>query len=201
MKRLNDEQRSPREPHESIALNPGDLATFYARVSEMSGRDRTLDLSTIRIGERLLDDPVAAISPGGAAPGELILVCDGTEILRDQEAVKPMVVAALQAAGTDCTVITLAASDGHELHTTPDQIATVREHLRVDVAVVVLGSGTVTDVTKHAVYEFERETGNRLSLTVIQTANSVCAFTSGLAVVTTGGVKRTVPSRLPDRLA
>ena len=183
-----------------ISLHPSDLESFYGQVSRISDRDRTLDLSQIRIGEQLLDDPVAAIRFDGVVCRRLIVVCDDTVILRNATAVKPFVVEALEEAGIDCVVVTLTARDGHELHTTPDQIAIVRGHLTAGVPVVVLGSGTVTDVTKHAVHEFERESGERLSLTVVQTANSVCAFTSGLAVVTTDGVKRTVPSRLPDHL-
>jgi glycerol-1-phosphate dehydrogenase [NAD(P)+] len=65
----------------------------------------------------------------------------------------------------------------------------------------VVGSGTIVDITKHAVLAVEQdEPSSDIVLTAVQTANSVCAFTSGLTVLTSDGVKRTVPSRLVDRL-
>jgi len=85
------------------------------------------------------------------------------------------------------------------LHTELEPIATVQAKLVPGAVVVALGSGVIADITKHAVYGFEAG-GERLNLIVAQTANSVCAFTSGMAVVTIDGVKRTLESRLPDIL-
>jgi glycerol-1-phosphate dehydrogenase [NAD(P)+] len=183
----------------AITFDPTDLSSFYAQVSAISGRDRTLRLSDVRVGPQLLSDPARAVDFNASVGQEsTVVVCDDTEILRDGEPLKPAFLAALSAAGIIHTVVELSGQ--HEIHTTPDHIETVRKNLSPSTAVIALGSGTVADITKHAVYEFEEQSGHSLDLTVVQTANSVCAFTSGLAVVTTDGVKRTVPSRLPDHL-
>jgi glycerol-1-phosphate dehydrogenase [NAD(P)+] len=61
--------------------------------------------------------------------------------------------------------------------------------------VVVVGSGTITDVAKEAT----ARTGAP-PLVVVQTAASVNAFSDEMAVVLKAGTKRTVPSRWPDAL-
>ena len=65
---------------------------------------------------------------------------------------------------------------------------------------LAVGSGTVCDITKHASYLCEKETGTRSALVVLQTANSVSAFTSNMAPTFVDGVKRTLASRYPDAL-
>jgi glycerol-1-phosphate dehydrogenase [NAD(P)+] len=67
-------------------------------------------------------------------------------------------------------------------------------------AVVSIGSGVVTDITKHACFLFQQTSGLPLTYIVVQTANSVSAFTSNMAPVFVDGVKRTLPSRYPDAL-
>jgi glycerol-1-phosphate dehydrogenase [NAD(P)+] len=61
--------------------------------------------------------------------------------------------------------------------------------------VVVVGSGTITDVCKEAT---RRASGS--PLVVVQTAASVNAFSDDMAVLLKSGTKRTVPSRWPDAL-
>jgi glycerol-1-phosphate dehydrogenase [NAD(P)+] len=94
----------------------------------------------------------------------------------------------------------IVLSSPHGVHTTTELVGTVRDSIESADVVVSVGSGTITDISKHAVHEVESATGRRLFHIAVATANSVGAYTSGLAVVTTNGVKRTVPSRLPDRL-
>jgi glycerol-1-phosphate dehydrogenase [NAD(P)+] len=67
------------------------------------------------------------------------------------------------------------------------------------VAVVSVGSGTVTDVAKHAVFLFD-ELHDRLPLVFIATANTMVAYTARMAVIAKHGVKRTHKSRLADAL-
>jgi len=182
----------------AIHLDSTNLPGFYDSVSKASGTDRTLALSSIRIGSTVLDD-VALFVTGGTEVERVLLVQDATSITRDGIEVKPFVAAKLREDGLVVDILEL--HDPTELHTTSTHITTVRNRLVPGTVVVALGSGTVADITKHAVFEFEADDANSaLQVAVIQTANSVCAYTSGLAVVTTDGVKRTVPSRLPDRL-
>src|SRR5258708_22117244 len=79
-------------------------------------------------------------------------------------------------------------------------IEAVQRRLRPGVALLSVGSGTVTDTAKHAAYLFEQAGGPRLPFVVLQTANSVSAYTSNMAPTFVDGVKRTLPSRYPDAL-
>jgi glycerol-1-phosphate dehydrogenase [NAD(P)+] len=184
-----------------VHLDTDDLPGFYATLSTISGRDRTLVLSDVVTGPDAISQLFTRETFGGDICG-ILLVVDDTEILRDGENVLDLVHSQLRAvAPQSLTARTEVLTDNHGLHTTPRAIAQVRAALQERDVVVAIGSGTITDITKHAVFEFEQQTSDaEIELVVVQTANSVCAFTSGLAVITTDGVKRTVPSRLPNRL-
>ena len=181
-----------------IELTSGDLAPYYYELSQLAGRDMTLPLSQIVLRPDALDDLVAI---AGAGPGTPVIIAqDGVEIRRREVPIKPLVQALFADAGCQVKSITLGDSVPGSLHTEPGPIAEVQAELVPGAVVVALGSGVIADITKHAVHGFEEATGERLKLIVAQTANSVCAFTSGMAVVTIDGVKRTLPSRLPDIL-
>lgn len=64
--------------------------------------------------------------------------------------------------------------------------------------VIAIGSGSLVDVTKHAVWTVE-QSGARIDFSVVPTALTVTAFTSAFAVLGDEGHKVTYPSRLPDR--
>lgn len=182
----------------SLTLRPGRLDEFYSEATASSGTDRRLALAEILLAPDALDAAVEFALTGRPA-SRVVLVQDETPILRAGRAVKPLVAARFTSAG--CRVQPVIITDPCEVHTTGEHIATVAAALQPDDLVVALGSGTIADITKHAVFGHEQSHGGAgIRLVVIQTANSVCAFTSGLAVVTTDGVKRTVPSRLPDAL-
>jgi glycerol-1-phosphate dehydrogenase [NAD(P)+] len=77
----------------------------------------------------------------------------------------------------------------------------VRECLPPEAALLSVGSGTVTDVAKHAAYLNAQARGHApLPFVVFPTANSVSAYTSNMAPVFVDGVKRTLASRYPDVL-
>jgi glycerol-1-phosphate dehydrogenase [NAD(P)+] len=64
--------------------------------------------------------------------------------------------------------------------------------------VVAIGSGSLVDVTKHAVWIAE-QAGAEIDFSVVPTALTVTAFTSAFAVLGDEGHKVTHASRLPDR--
>jgi len=77
----------------------------------------------------------------------------------------------------------------------------VKIRLKKNSAVLSVGSGTVTDITKHACHIYQQEQGiSPVPFVVYQTANSVSAYTSNMAPTFLDGVKRTLPSRYPDVL-
>jgi glycerol-1-phosphate dehydrogenase [NAD(P)+] len=135
----------------------------------------------------------------------VILVMDRTPMTIAGEDLKPMVSEALGNAGYKVHKVELE-SDAHGLvHPDFVQVEYVRERLQPGCGVVSLGSGVVTDITKHACYLFDQEqssladtTRKHLPLVFCCTANSAPAYASGLAVISRNGVKRTWPSRLPD---
>ncbi|HJQ14191.1 MAG TPA: iron-containing alcohol dehydrogenase, partial [Anaerolineales bacterium] len=107
----------------------------------------------------------------------------------------------LKNAGWQTEVIWLEPDSTGQVHTDFPQINSVKARLRPNSAVLSVGSGTVTDIAKHAahVYQQEQQVAS-LPFVVYQTANSVSAYTSNMAPTFVDGVKRTLPSRYPDVL-
>jgi glycerol-1-phosphate dehydrogenase [NAD(P)+] len=98
-------------------------------------------------------------------------------------------------------VIWLEPNGTGQVHTDFAHISHVKERLTADSAVLSVGSGTVTDIAKHACHVFQQEQDvPALPFFVYQTANSVSAYTSNMAPTFIDGVKRTLPSRYPDVL-
>jgi glycerol-1-phosphate dehydrogenase [NAD(P)+] len=84
---------------------------------------------------------------------------------------------------------------GAEVHADPDTLAGAVAGARGAALLVTVGSGTVTDIGKYA----SRQLG-ALPHIVVQTAASVNGFADDQSVLVIEGVKRTTPSRWPDRL-
>lgn len=137
---------------------------------------------------------------GAGAENPLLVVVDELPIRRDGELLKPLVVDVLTQAGWNPTIIVLKPHDEQSLHTDLYQVRCVQERLVPGAAVLAIGSGTVTDVSKHASYLYGQESGLRVPLVVVPTANSVSAYTSNTASVDVGGVKKTLHSRYLDVL-
>lgn len=66
-----------------------------------------------------------------------------------------------------------------------------------DTLFCVLGSGSITDIIKHALF---KKNGTAANLVSFPTALTVTAFTSCFSVLEHAGVKRTYPSRIPDKV-
>ena len=98
-------------------------------------------------------------------------------------------------------MIWLEADNTGQVHTDFSQINTVKARLQANSGVLSVGSGTVTDIAKHACHVYQQENAIApLPFVVYQTANSVSAYTSNMAPTFVDGVKRTLPSRYPDVL-
>lgn len=145
-----------------------------------------------------LPELIAALAPRPGAG--VVIVQDATPMRRGQQDLKALVKELLVGNGWKTRVLVLRTQDGTPLSTTGELIGQVRRSIGPEEVVVALGSGCITDIVKHACHEAEDPEGRRIPLVAVQTANSVCAFTSRMAVLTVNGVKRTVPSRLPDAL-
>ena len=88
------------------------------------------------------------------------------------------------------TVLGVAPADIHTSHIYMDPIRETLRH-RKDEIIIILGSGSITDLVKHALYL----EGQSSPLISIPTALTVTAFTSSFSVIDFHGAKRTQVSR------
>jgi glycerol-1-phosphate dehydrogenase [NAD(P)+] len=159
-----------------------------------------LNLRRIAAGPDALDTLPAILRDLAAGGSSAVLVVqDRRPFMRDGADLKPLVRDQLERAGFTVEVLEMGDEHGY-LHSDFAEVGQIRPYLRPDRTAVALGSGKICDVTKHACFEHEQVTGEHIPFVVIQTANSVIAFGSGMATISKDGVKRTWPSRLPDAL-
>jgi glycerol-1-phosphate dehydrogenase [NAD(P)+] len=73
-------------------------------------------------------------------------------------------------------------------------------HLPPQCLLISFGSGTITDLAKHARFLADQNTPqhDHRTFVCLPTACTVTAFSSALAVLAVAGVKRTIPSQNPD---
>ena len=129
------------------------------------------------------------------------VVMDRTPMQREGADLKSLILEQLKSAGWQADVIWLEADNTGQVHTDFSQINYVKARLQPQAGVLSVGSGTVTDIAKHACHVYEQENAIApLPFVVYQTANSVSAYTSNMAPTFVDGVKRTLPSRYPDVL-
>lgn len=141
------------------------------------------------------------LQQAGARPEHpLLVVVDELPIRRAGAELKPLVVQLLREAGWNPETIVLKPHHGEPLHTDMLQVQNVLQKLTSDTAVLAIGSGTVTDVSKHACFLYESEHGVHIPFVVVPTANSVSAYTSNTASVDVSGIKKTLHSRYLDVL-
>ncbi|MDQ3006542.1 MAG: iron-containing alcohol dehydrogenase [Chloroflexota bacterium] len=131
----------------------------------------------------------------------LSVVMDRTPMQRKGADLKSLILEQLKNAGWQADVIWLEGDHTGQVHTDFSQINYVKARLQSNSGVLSVGSGTVTDIAKHACYVYQQENAIQpLPFVVYQTANSVSAYTSNMAPTFVDGVKRTLPSRYPDVL-
>ena len=92
---------------------------------------------------------------------------------------------------------------GEDLHAHEHYVSSVAQLLveTKPLVVVALGSGTLTDLVKHAVTSLKSASpadAHGLLFLSVPTALTVTAYTSAFAVLDLGGAKKTFPSRAPD---
>lgn len=137
----------------------------------------------------------------GAHPTKpLCIVMDELPIRRNGVELKPLIINQLQQEGWRPQAVVLKPERGSVLHTDLYQIERVKAQLAPNAAVLAVGSGTITDIAKHACYLYELEHSAHIPFVVLPTANSVSAYTSNTASVEIRGVKKTLPSRYLDVL-
>lgn len=132
-------------------------------------------------------------------PKRVLLVTDPVPYTRLGQEVKTLVKEMVNSLGCPVEQVVLQPGFDGLVHASVENAYIVCSKISGETAVVSVGAGSITDIAKHACYLFTQSTGERVrAFIVVQTANTVTAFTSNMAVLLKDGVKRTFPSRFPD---
>ena len=188
----------------TLRFDPEPIDQFKTEIRSIPGYPAGEDLpirAMVFEADALLRLPGLLELAGATSGGSLAIVMDRTPMKREGEELKPLLLEILTRAGWQPEVIWLEPDATGQVHTDFSQINAVKARLKPGSAVLSVGSGTVTDIAKHACYVYQQENNlSALPLVVYQTANSVSAYTSNMAPTFVEGVKRTLPSRYPDVL-
>jgi glycerol-1-phosphate dehydrogenase [NAD(P)+] len=186
-----------------LHFDPGRGAAFWQEIRSLDGYPPEEE---VRLRLMLFESDAVRRLPEilarvGARPkGPLLVVMDETPMRRAGEDLKAFVLRFLHEAGWPAEAMVARADRTGQVHTDLVQIERVQARLMPGCAVLSVGSGTVTDIAKHACHRYEQAAGAAIPFVVFQTANSVSAYTSNMAPTLVDGVKRTLPSRYPDAL-
>lgn len=166
------------------------------RAADPERRLAPLGMKRIEIGPEalyLLPEAVSELLRGGYESPHVVLVTDATQMWRDGEDLKDE---ARRLLADKFEVERAVIGAGHdELHADEEALNEAEAVVSDADCVVVVGSGTITDICKVAAQRV-----GETSLVVVQTAASVDGYSDDVSVVLKSGVKRTIPSRWPDVL-
>ena len=188
----------------SLQFDPGNLDSFKSQIRMIPGYPTGEDLpirGMVFESGAIWRLPDLLLHAGMRPDQPLLVVMDRTPMQRENADLKELILQILKDKGWQVEVAWLEPDSTGQVHTDFAQIHAVKARLQETSSVLSVGSGTVTDVAKHACYMYQEERGIQpLPFVVYQTANSVSAYTSNMAPVFVDGVKRTLPSRYPDVL-
>jgi len=190
-------------PSPTFPVDPGDIPALqrWLEIQVDRGNLRSVDIDEILIGPDALLQLPAVLQREGIT-SQALLVLDKTPMRREEEDLKPFVQALLHNAGYQVETLWLQGDQYGLVHADFEQVERVHDAIKPRVALVALGSGTLTDIAKHAAYLYDQEHSEQKNTVYIccQTANSVTAFAANMAVLLKDGVKRTIPSRYPTAI-
>jgi glycerol-1-phosphate dehydrogenase [NAD(P)+] len=173
-----------------------DLDALRARLhaAEEAADLRPIGLGGVLLGRGALDQVADVVAEVRDAPGDVVLVADRRPMAAAGGEVKTIVVARLRRAGLPVRRVTVgdAQADAHADLATLEQARLAGAGASVLLSV---GSGTVADIGKAL---SARLTG--VPHVVVQTAASINGFADDQSVLLIDGVKRTTPTRWPERL-
>jgi glycerol-1-phosphate dehydrogenase [NAD(P)+] len=188
----------------TLRFDPADIEAFKASLCHIPGYP---DGEILPIRQMLFEAGALFRVPemlalAGANPIQpLLVVMDRTPMRRGPDDLKQLLLQYLAAAGWQPQPVWLEPDERGQVHTDWTHIKSVQDVLLPGTAVVSVGSGTVSDIAKHACHVVDSQSGGPATpLVCVATANSVSAYTSNMAPVFVNGVKRTLASRYPDVL-
>lgn len=190
-------------PPPIFKYDPANMSELYEKIKRFDDYDelpKELELQqTLCAPDAILELPrvLNELVPGKR---EVILVVDQTPMKRGAGSLKPMVREMLATAGYAVELVEVEGDKHGVVHPDFVNVEFVKSHIRPGVPVATVGSGVVSDITKHASFLFDEAHPDisPVPLVFCQTASSVPAFASRMAIISKGNVKRTWPSRLPN---
>ena len=190
----------------TFAVDPANIAAvkrWLATQDDPGDQLRSIDIDEILIGPGVLLDLPFVLQRAGVDPGsKVLLVVDETPMFREDVDLKRFVRDLLYVAGYNETTCHLEHDEYGQVHAEYKDIEGILWGLEPGTALIALGSGTVTDIAKHAAYLYDQRHPEESPIVYIciPTANSVTAYAANMAVLLKDGVKRTFPSRFPTAI-
>ncbi len=179
------------------------LKHWLAAQDDPRGQLRSIEIDEILIGPSALMDLPSVLQRAGVQPGaKVLLVMDETPMLREDVDLKRFVRDLLYVAGYHETTCWLEGDEYGLVHAEYEHISSILRGLEPGMALIAVGSGTVTDLAKHTAYLYDQQHPEQPRMVYIccPTANSVTAYAANMAVLLKDGVKRTIPSRYPTAI-
>jgi glycerol-1-phosphate dehydrogenase [NAD(P)+] len=190
----------------TFAVDPANMPAvkrWLAAQDDPQRQLRSIDIDEILIGPGVLMDLPFVLQRAGVASGsKVLLVMDDTPMLREDVELKRFVRDLLYVAGYEETTCHLEDDEYGLVSADFEHVEGVLWGLEPGTALIALGSGTVTDIAKHAAYLYDQQHPEQPHMVYIciPTANSVTAYAANMAVLLKDGVKRTLPSRYPTAI-
>jgi glycerol-1-phosphate dehydrogenase [NAD(P)+] len=180
-------------------LNPTDVEHVNSAVASWAATGevvRGVNIARVVVQDDALADlaqTAAEMNRGGA----IGLIVDRTPMFRAGADLKALATDILTGAGAVNTVV-LPEDAGQPFAATWESAQALSRRLAGYGVVVVVGSGSITDVVKYARHLDAEARGQPVPMISFPTAASVTAYTSALAVLKVDGAKRTLASQPPD---
>ncbi len=190
----------------TFAVDPANISAvkrWLAAQDDPQKQLRSIEIDEILIGPGVLLDLPLVLQRAGVTPGsKVLLVVDETPMLREDVDLKRFVRDLLYVAGYFETTCHLEDDEDGLVHAEFEHVEGIIWGLEPCAALIAIGSGTVTDIAKHAAYLYDQQHPEQLPMVYIciPTANSVTAYAANMAVLLKDGVKRTFPSRYPTAI-
>src|SRR5215211_3390296 len=144
----------------TLRFDPGDIERFKVDIRGIPGYPPAEDLpirAMVFEPDALFQLPNLLALAGMASDKRLSVVMDRTPMQREGEELKPLLLGHLKSAGWQLDVIWLEPDSTGQVHTDFSQINHVKAKLGPNSAVLSVGSGTVTDIAKHACHVYQQE--------------------------------------------
>ncbi|GAC1347595.1 MAG: hypothetical protein NVSMB27_13350 [Ktedonobacteraceae bacterium] len=146
-------------PSPTFPIDPADMPALKRWLASQDDQSilRPVNIDEILIGPDVLLQLPAVLQRAGISGGmTTLLVMDETPMRREEQDLKSFVQALLRNAGYHVKTLWLKGDQYGLVHADFEQVERVQAAISPGTALVALGSGTVTDIVKHAAYLYDR---------------------------------------------